>query len=178
MNKAENAAIAVIGMNAAGKSSFGRRLAKLIGWRHTDTDAEFRKLHGDEGQFIRKNGWPAFRALEEAIVLQSLEPGHIVVLGGGAIESAAVRKAINDRAVTIWIQASPERIRQRLTRVKRDRPEFPTLPSLEKLRAFMKERDKHYKTLADIAIYDRVPFPRHVPVARRLLAKWLALRKT
>jgi shikimate kinase len=173
VKRASDSVIAVIGMNAAGKSSFGRRLASVIGWPRVDTDAEFRELHGDEGAYIKKHGWPAFRAIEEKIVERSMKPGHVVVLGGGAIESALVRSVLKKHAVIVWIQASPERIRKRLTEVRRDRPEFPTLPSIAELKEFMKERDKHCEELADVAIYDRVPFPRHVPVALRLLRKIL-----
>src|SRR5436190_1957416 len=116
--------IAIVGMNGAGKSNFGKRLASALRWKRIDTDIVFRKLHGKEQDFIAEKGIDAFHSLEEKIICNSLLPGHVVVLSGGAIESEAVRSALKERAITLWLQSGHKRTHKHLTAAKVERHEF------------------------------------------------------
>ena len=108
---------------ASGKSHVGRILARKIGWRLVDADAE---IVGQAGKPIEAiflaDGEPAFRALE-ASVLAELCAGseQVVATGGGAFLNPLSRQAMLDRGLVLCLNARPETIFRRLGRPA---PEF------------------------------------------------------
>ncbi|NOS66931.1 MAG: hypothetical protein HOO67_01000 [Candidatus Peribacteraceae bacterium] len=164
--------IAVIGMNGAGKTVFGKRLAAKIGWKRADTDRVVKEKHGDHHEFIGEHGWEKFRTEEERIVLDSLKPGYVVILSGGAIESPIVRSTLKDRAVVLWLQADHRRIHRHLTKAKVSRPEFADGLHPSKVKDMLETRDPLYKAAANIVLPASVPFARQVPVAMIELQKY------
>ena len=160
-----NTCIAIVGMNGAGKTVFGKRLSAKLGWKSVDTDRVFEKKHGDPHTFIAARGWEEYRREEERIVLEIFLPGFIVILSGGAIESAAVRKALDEQAVVIWLQADARRIKRHLQRAKVTRPEFAGGIGHDEVEDMLNARNPHYEAVADIVIPPGIPFARQVPVA-------------
>lgn len=157
--------IAVVGMNGAGKTVFGKRLGAKLGWKRVDTDKEFEKLHGDQHAYIEKHGWETFRREEERIVLEALAPGQVAILSGGAIESPAVRAALKEKAIVLWLQANAKRITRHLKKAKVTRPEFKKGVRHEAVENILATRTPHYASVADIVIPASIPFARQVPVA-------------
>jgi len=166
--------IAIIGMNAVGKSSFGKRLASKLHLVRIDTDAVFKKQHGDQQQHIRQHGWEAFRAQEEEIVLASFRPGHVVVLGGGAVESKAVRCALKEKIAVIWLKASAPYVEKYIKAAKRPRPEFAKGTPKEVAKELLAKRDPHYQDIADIIIHEHIPFQQYLPFAIAEVNKYFA----
>ena len=101
---------------ASGKSHVGRLLARKIGWRLVDADAEIVRRAGKPIEAIfQADGEPAFRALE-ASVLAELCAGsrQVVATGGGAFLNPKSRQAMLDRGLVLCLNARPETIFRRL----------------------------------------------------------------
>lgn len=86
----------LVGLPGAGKSTTGRRLAKILAVPFTDTDA---LIEQREGMPIRDLfaafGEPRFRAIEAEVVADALHSfGGVLSLGGGALSSAATRELL------------------------------------------------------------------------------------
>ncbi|MDD4319279.1 MAG: shikimate kinase [Candidatus Peribacteraceae bacterium] len=152
-------------MNGVGKSNFGRSLASKLQMKRIDTDVEFRKRHGKEEGYIRLHGWAAFRKMEEEIVFRSLLPGHVVILGGGSVESPDVRKALREKATVLWLQAGRKRVQKHLKAAKVQRPEFAKGLMSATVKVLLQERTPLYGEVAHFAIQPRVRFSEQIPVA-------------
>lgn len=165
----ENArCIAIVGMRASGKSRFGKRLAPKIGMQFIDTDTVFVSAHGDIGTYVEQNGWEAFRAEEERIIAESLRSGHVVSLGGGAIESEKTQKLLDREALVIWIHATVDGTVERLQKAKR--PPLTDLPLEEEVRTVLQKRDPLYQSVADFVIDESTPYKKHISSALQALS--------
>lgn len=142
--------IVFVGMRGVGKTTIGSLLAKAMKLHHIDIDVEFVRTHGDIRKFVEMNGWASFRNVEEQLALTHLAPGSVLSLGGGAIESAAVRNAIAEHAVVVFLEAPQTVIIQRLH--KESRPPLSSLSLEEEVRTVMKKRVPLYRSVADITV--------------------------
>src|SRR6478735_1123286 len=101
-------AIAFIGFMGAGKSTMARRAGRVLGLDVADTDALIEQEAGQPiATLFAELGESGFRELEERITLRALEGGGSVALGGGAVESDAIRAALADH-VTVWCRVSED----------------------------------------------------------------------
>jgi shikimate kinase len=88
--------VVLVGMPGAGKSTTGRRLAKILGVPFADSDDLVAAAAGRPvAHIFAESGEDAFRALEAAAVVAALEdfPG-VLALGGGALTVASTRAAL------------------------------------------------------------------------------------
>jgi shikimate kinase len=108
--------ILLIGFMGAGKSSVGRILARLSGFRFVDLDA---RIEAEEGLDVRaifqKHGEPYFRR-KEARALQAVlqEDGVVIASGGGVVTSEEARALIEPLPYTVYLEASFDTIKARL----------------------------------------------------------------
>jgi shikimate kinase len=104
--------IVLTGFMGAGKSTVGRILAARLHWPFVDIDSLITAEHGlTVAQIFARDGEEHFRRLEAeatARVLDPLleDPAHnyehaVVALGGGAIETEAVRQLLFDKALSV-----------------------------------------------------------------------------
>jgi shikimate kinase len=96
----------------AGKSTVGRMLAARLGWPFLDIDSLIAAEQGCTiAQIFADHGEPHFRRIEAEAVARVLDADHehpraIVALGGGAIETEAVRRLLfTPEAATIFLAA-------------------------------------------------------------------------
>ncbi len=76
--------VSLAGMMGSGKSTVARELARLLGRRFVDTDAEVERLaRRPVAAIFSERGEAAFRALERQVVC-ALSGPLVVALGGGA----------------------------------------------------------------------------------------------
>lgn len=76
--------VALVGMMGSGKSTVARELARALGRRLVDTDAEVERLAGRTvAALFAEEGEPAFRARERAVV-RTVRGPVVAALGGGA----------------------------------------------------------------------------------------------
>ena len=96
-----------VGFMGAGKSTAARAVAGAEGVEAIDADRVFEERFGPIEAFFASHGEAAFREREEALVLELLDRGGILSLGGGAVESPRIRAALRDRVV-VWLDADAE----------------------------------------------------------------------
>jgi shikimate kinase/3-dehydroquinate synthase len=89
----------------AGKSVLGAEVAERLGRPFVDLDREVEERTGTTIPELFRRGESAFREAEAAAaadVLARAEPA-VVALGGGAVETAAVRELLSRRALTVLV---------------------------------------------------------------------------
>jgi shikimate kinase len=103
--------IVLTGFMGAGKSTVGRILAARLRWPFLDTDSIITAEHGlTVAQIFAQDGEEHFRRIEAEAIARVLDPLHedavhqhdqaIVALGGGAIETEAVRQLLFPSALS------------------------------------------------------------------------------
>lgn len=87
----------------AGKTSVGRRVAKMLGRSFFDSDIAVKLAHGPIEEIFATHGEAHFRALERAAVREGLAKGGVVSLGGGAVLDADTRADLAHHRVALLI---------------------------------------------------------------------------
>ncbi len=110
--------VVLVGLMGVGKSTVGRRLAKRLGLPFVDSDAEIEDASGyPPAEMFERYGEREFRDGERRLVARLVE-GHIRVIatGGGAYIDPTTRQLLNDRAITIWLDAPVDILTERTGR--------------------------------------------------------------
>jgi len=140
----------LVGMPGAGKSTIGRRLAKLLDVPLLDTDARIVETTGRSIAEIFVEGEPEFRRIEADVVRAALaEHDGVVSLGGGAVTSAEVREALAGHVVIYLEISAAEGIRR--TSGGAGRPLLAGDPA-ERFRTLMAERVPLYRQVATMRV--------------------------
>ena len=96
--------IVLVGAPGSGKSTVGALLAERLGMDFVDVDAVIEERTGKSvAEIFADDGEPAFRKLEEETTAELLRRPGVLALGGGAVLSAATRKALQDHQV-VWLR--------------------------------------------------------------------------
>jgi len=96
----------------AGKSTLGREVAARLHRPFLDVDAEIESREGPIPELFERG---AFRELEERAALEALAmPPGVIALGGGAVETKAIREALRERATTVLVEVDVETAWQRV----------------------------------------------------------------
>lgn len=117
----------LVGLPGSGKTKVGRLLADFFAVPHIDTDLEVEKSSGQAiSTIFAEEGEAAFRAREADAIAATLGSPGIISLGGGAVETQAVRDLLAGQTV-IWIDAHHSELLRRIRRsdkrpLLRDRP--------------------------------------------------------
>jgi shikimate kinase/3-dehydroquinate synthase len=102
--------LALVGFMGAGKSILGAQVAERLGRRFVDLDRELeRSLRQTIPQVFGERGETEFRVLEAEAALETLanERPAVVALGGGAVETEAIRRALREHAFTVHVEVDP-----------------------------------------------------------------------
>jgi shikimate kinase / 3-dehydroquinate synthase len=97
-------ALVFIGFMAAGKSTAAREAAAVLGVPADDTDALLEAQAGEPIEAIfDRDGEAAFRAAESELATKLLQSadGGVIALGGGALQSEAVRAELERHTVVL-----------------------------------------------------------------------------
>ena len=111
--------LVLIGLMGVGKSTIGRRLAKKLGWKFMDSDAEIERAAGCSiSDIFAIHGEPIFRDLEQRVIqrLLSAETPVVLATGGGAWIQPAVREIIKGTATSVWLRAELDVLLERVSR--------------------------------------------------------------
>jgi shikimate kinase len=161
--------LVLVGMMGAGKTSVGRRLARLLAAPFHDSDHEIEAAAGmSVAEVFARFGEPAFRDGERRVIERLLTgPPVIVATGGGAFIEPATRAAIRHRATSVWLRADLGTLWDRV----RGRPGRPLLDRHDP-RAALAEIDARRRPIyaeADIVV-DSPPGRSHETMARAILS--------
>ncbi len=105
-------AVALVGFMGAGKTVVGQELAARLRLPFLDTDAAIVAAAGPIPGIFEERGESGFRKLEAEVVVRELEAvaraPKVLALGGGAVLSDDVRRALGRVARVVWLTAPPE----------------------------------------------------------------------
>ena len=110
--------LVLVGLMGAGKSTVGRRLAKRLGLSFVDSDAEIEDASGyPAAEMFERYGERDFRDGERRLVARLIEGDiRVIATGGGAYMDPTTRKLLNERAITVWLDAPIEILAERTSR--------------------------------------------------------------
>jgi len=144
----------------AGKSTIGPKLARRLGRRFLDTDAEVERAVGSRvAEIFQREGEPAFRSLEREAVEACCGQHAVVALGGGAIESPGAPERLASSGTVVYLRA---RLSTLLARV-RDAGGRPLLAGLlpkaqsERLSDLLARRRAAYESASIVIDTDDLP---------------------
>jgi shikimate kinase len=150
--------ISLVGMPGGGKSTVGRHLARHLGWRFVDSDAEIeRRLQCSIRDYFDAHGEAAFRLVEQEAIADLCAPrpeasgGTVLATGGGAVLKEANREALRQGGTVVYLRSTPEELFRRL-RHDTQRPLLQVRDPLRKLRDLHAERDPLYRRTAHYVI--------------------------
>jgi shikimate kinase len=108
--------VVLVGMMGAGKTSVGRLLAARLRLPFHDTDEAVEAASGRTvAELFAQGGEAAFRECERTILAGLLGgPPAVIAAGGGAVIDPATRALMKAQAVTVWMDADPRRLAERL----------------------------------------------------------------
>lgn len=116
--------IVLVGLMGVGKSTVGRRLARRLGLPFVDSDAAIEDASGyPAAEVFERYGEQDFRDGERRLVARLVEGSiRVIATGGGAFVDPRTRELLNERAITVWLDAPvailAERTSRRDTRVQ------------------------------------------------------------
>lgn len=140
--------VVVIGPMAAGKTKVGKRVARLLGVKFTDTDKVIAAEHGPISAIFDRHGESHFRALERRAVVAALAGDRVVSFGGGAVLDPATRTDLAAHRVA-YLSVTPDAVASRLVDSTRPLVRNGGLAEWERIYAL---RRPIYESLADIEI--------------------------
>jgi shikimate kinase/3-dehydroquinate synthase len=144
--------LALVGFMGAGKTTLGLQVAERLGRRFLDLDRQIAdSARATIPEIFAQRGEVEFRVLEQAAALEVLHGGKpaVVALGGGAVTSPGIRKALRDNALTVYVEVDPTLAWQRVRGQGR-----PLAQEEVAFRALYEERLPLYREVADAVATD------------------------
>ena len=110
--------VVLVGLMGVGKSTVGRRLAKRLGLPFIDSDHEIEDIVGlPAGEVFERYGEEDYRDGERRLVARLIDGEiRVIATGGGVFVDPRTRKLLNERAVTVWLDAPIDVLAERTGR--------------------------------------------------------------
>lgn len=141
-----NRSVVLVGLMGAGKSTVGRRLARRLGLPFVDSDAEIEDAAGlSAGEVFKRFGERDFRDGERRVVARLAEgPVRVIATGGGAFVNDNTRALLNEKCITVWLDAPVDLLTERTARRPETRPMLTDATRAETLARLIEERRPAY----------------------------------
>ncbi|MCV7283230.1 shikimate kinase [Mycolicibacterium flavescens] len=142
----------LVGLPGSGKSTIGRRLAKVLDLPLLDTDAGIEETTGRTiADIFATDGEQEFRRIEEEVIRSALQTHDgVLSLGGGAVTTPGVRDALAGHTVIYLEISAAEGVRR--TGGSTVRPLLAGGDRGEKFKALMTQRVPLYRKVATIRV--------------------------
>ena len=157
----------------AGKTTVGRKLARLTERRFVDADHEIERRAGVDIPYIfEREGEAGFRPRERQVIQElcadhdNYPQGLVLATGGGAVLDADSRRLMRENGTVIYLQARAETLYQR-TKQSAHRPLLQVANPLAKIEEILAAREALYIETAHLCINTEAMPLKH-------LANWLA----
>jgi len=159
--------IVLVGLMGVGKSTVGRRLAKRLGLPFVDSDSEIEGAAGlSAAEVFERYGEKDFRDGERRLVARLIEGEvRVIATGGGAYVDPRTRQLLNQRAITIWLDAPVEVLAERTAR----RDTRPLLRTDDPKRTLERLSDERRPSYAEAHIHVRSGDGAHKDVVDSIL---------
>lgn len=142
--------IILIGFMGAGKTSVGRRLAKVLHLDYVDTDDMIEEQQQMQISVIfAKHGEPYFRDLETDVLkqLQKADDRKVIAVGGGLPVREENRVLLRELGTVIYLKAEVDTLVGRLSG-DTTRPKLQGGDLRERIVTLMQEREALYEEVA------------------------------
>jgi shikimate kinase len=138
--------IVLVGLMGAGKSTVGRRLAKRLDLPFVDSDVAIEEASGtNTAELYERYGEQDFRDGERRLVARLVDGDvRVIATGGGAFNDPRTREILNERAITIWLDAPVDVLAERTSR-RNNRPLLHTPDPAATLARLAEERRGFYE---------------------------------
>ncbi|GLR48064.1 shikimate kinase [Sphingomonas astaxanthinifaciens] len=138
--------VVLVGLMGAGKSTVGRRLARRLGLPFVDSDSEIEDAAGlSAGEVFQRFGEHDFRDGERRVVARlATGPVRVIATGGGAFVNEETRALLNDKCITVWLDAPVGLLAERTARRPETRPMLKDGNRSETLARLIDERRPAY----------------------------------
>ena len=145
--------VVFVGFMGSGKTTVGELVAQRLGMRFVDTDQVIEGRHGPIPGIFAERGEGAFRAIEAGVIEECLAgEGVVLALGGGAVETSAVRDELAGREV-IWLRIG---LNEALARVGGD-PNRPVLVDARLKERFDARQPLYDQVASQVVDADNLP---------------------
>ncbi|MCC8194748.1 MAG: shikimate kinase AroL [Deltaproteobacteria bacterium] len=148
----------LIGPRGSGKTVAATLLERDHGCRACDTDVLIRERSGKTvAEIVNEGGWPAFRALEKAALLEAVNRMRdaggspaVIATGGGIVLDPENRRCMREHGVVAYLAAPAAVLAGRLEPPRNDpsRPSLTGLPPEEEMARILREREPLYREAA------------------------------
>jgi shikimate kinase len=110
--------IVLVGLMGVGKSTVGRRLAKRLGLPFVDSDTAIEDAAGySAAEVFERFGEADFRDGERRLVARLVDGEvRVIATGGGVFVDPRTRDLLNNRAITVWLDAPIDILAERTSR--------------------------------------------------------------
>jgi shikimate kinase len=110
--------IALVGLMGVGKSTVGRRLAKRLGLPFVDSDTAIEDASGlTAAEMFERYGEDDYRDGERRLVARLVDGQvRVIATGGGVFVDPRTRELLNDRTITVWLDAPIDVLADRTSR--------------------------------------------------------------
>ena len=138
--------LVLLGMMGVGKTTLGKIVAKKIGLKFIDTDANIEENCSMKiSEIFKRKGEKFFRLEENKEVSKSLkESNSVIALGGGAFINKTIRDNVLKSAVSIWLDVDLKDLNKRI-KWNNKRPLLNEENNLKKINELYDERKNIYK---------------------------------
>ena len=137
--------VVLVGLMGVGKSTVGRRLARRLGLPFVDSDAAIEDAAGfTAAEVFDRFGEKDFRDGERRLVARLIDgEKRVIATGGGAYVDPRTRSLLNERAITVWLDAPTDVLAERTGR-RDTRPLLRTDDPARTLQRLAEERRPSY----------------------------------
>ena len=110
--------VVLVGLMGVGKSTVGRRLAKRLGVPFVDSDSAIEDASGlPAAEVFERYGERDFRDGERRLVARLMDGEvRVIATGGGAYVDPRTRELLNQRTITVWLDAPVDILAERTSR--------------------------------------------------------------
>jgi len=149
--------IYLIGYRGTGKTSVGKFLAAHIGWDFIDMDDKLsNQFNTSIRSFVNRFGWDEFRERELDLIRKiGASTRKIVATGGGIILKDANVECMQNSGRVVWLNASAETIKARLSGdglTVEMRPALTSEGTLTEVETVLRQRNPRYERGMDFSV--------------------------
>lgn len=139
----------LIGYMASGKSTSGKKLARMMGYAFEDTDAIIEQMTGKSiEEIFETDGEDAFRSLEHSVIRSlTTRINTVIATGGGAPCFYNNLELMQQYGITVYLKHHPNSIVTRLLLSKTKRPLLKTVSKdelLARITDHLTQREAYY----------------------------------